>query len=251
MSDGYVGIVKGVILSINPQATLVDISHDVPSWNIASAAWVIWNAHKFFPSGTIHLCVVDPAVGTPTQRGVAIIKDGAAFVGPDNGIFSHLLNMHPDQTVECYHLTNSAFWRKEISSTFHTRDIYGPVCAYLAKGVSPAQLGPVVEVSTIKRLQLPEFTQADGVLNGCVVHIDKFGNLITNIPGDAVKKGDKCYIDGLSVGAIGTTYGEARQGHPTVFIGSHGFVEIGAYQASAQTAFLCTVGAIVRVERRS
>jgi hypothetical protein len=182
---------------------------------------------------------------------VAIVKNGAVFVGPDNGIFSHLLQMRPEASVECYHLTNDAFWRQEISSTFHTRDIYGPVCAHLAKGVKPAQLGPLVETSTIKRLDLQEFTQSDSMLNGCVVHIDKFGNLITNIPADAVKKGELCYIDALAVGAIGTTYGDAHQGHPTVFIGSHGFVEIGAYQASAQTAFLCSVGATVRVERRS
>ncbi len=251
MSDGYVGIVKGVILSINAQARLVDISHDLRSWDIAAGAWVIWNAYRFFPAGTIHLCVVDPAVGSPTQRGVAIVKDGAIFVGPDNGIFSHLLAMQPQDSVACYQLTNSEFWRQDVSSTFHTRDIYGPVCAHLANGVTPAHLGPALDPATIQRLQLPEFSESNEMLTGCIVHIDKFGNLISNIPGKAVKKGEQCYIDACSVAAIGTTYGDVQPGQPTVFIGSHGFVEIGAYQANAQTAFDCMVGAIVRVERRS
>jgi hypothetical protein len=251
MSDGYVGIVKGVILSINADARLVDISHDVRSWDIAAGAWVVWNAQRFFPAGTIHLCVVDPAVGSPTQRGVAIVKDGTVFVGPDNGIFSHVLPTQPEDSVACYQLTNKGFWRQEVSSTFHTRDIYGPVCAHLAKGVEPNQLGPLLDPATIHRLPLPEFTESAKMFTGCVVHIDKFGNLITNIPGDAVKKGEQCYIHSSSVGAIGTTYGDVQPGDSTVFIGSHGFVEIGACQASAQAAFRCTVGANVSVERKS
>lgn len=247
MSDGYVGIVKGVILSINPHVSLIDCSHDIASWDIAAAAWVLWNTHRFFAPGTIHLCVVDPAVGSQTQRGVAIVKDDAIFVGPDNGIFSHVMQM-PASIRQCYQLIDSTYWRQDVSSTFHTRDIYGPVCAHLSKGVPIADFGPEIPAETIKRIDLPEFSQSGTGQHGCIVYIDKFGNLISNIPGDTVKKGQTCFIDDKAAGTIGTTYADARKGQPAVFVGSHGFVEIGAYQDSAQAIFAAKVGATVRAE---
>jgi len=246
MSDGYVGIVKGVILSINPNVTLVDISHDIRSWEIEAAAWVIWNAQRFFAPGAIHLCVVDPAVGSKTQRGVAIANDNATFVGPDNGIFSHMIRQQANW--KCYELTNRQYWRDDISTTFHTRDIYGPVCAHLAKGVPLSALGPEIEPGSIKQTAPPQFNRSGNALNGCIVYVDKFGNLISNVPGNAVEKGQSCYLDGRLVGVVSETYASAQKGRTAVFIGSHGFVEIGAYQASAQSIFGAATGAIVRLE---
>jgi hypothetical protein len=248
-SDGYVGIVKAVMLSINDFARVVDITHDVPSWDIAAGAWVIWNAHRFFPAGTIHLCVVDPAVGNQAQRGIAISNGEHTFVGPDNGLFSLLISDSDSDRWRCHHLVNEKYWRASVSSTFHTRDIYGPVSAHLAAGISLAELGPEVSLDGLTRLRLTAF-EADGTAcRGAVVYIDKYGNLITNIPAQSVAQGARCYLGETLVASVTTTYSSARKGEPAAFVGSHGYLEIGAYQSRAVDVCGAGVGSAVRLER--
>jgi hypothetical protein len=246
MSDGYVGIVKGVALGINPELKLIDITHEIPSWNIAAAAWVIWNAHRFFPEATVHLCVVDPAVGSKSQRGIALTNGSAFFVGPDNGIFSLIADW--GNGGRCHELANDQYWRPDVSSTFHTRDIYGPVCAHLAKGVPIESFGPAVRVETLKRIALPRFAEVGGGAEGSIVYIDKFGNLITNIPASAVHPGQRCFLGKVYIASITSTYSSAEPGKPAAFIGSHGYLEIGVYQGRAEKSCGASVGDSLRLE---
>jgi S-adenosylmethionine hydrolase len=245
-SDGFVGIVKGVILSLSPQARLVDLSHDIASWDVGAASWIIWNGHRFFPPGTIHLCVVDPAVGSTSQRGIILTDGSAFFVGPDNGIFTLLLEEQREwRSIE---LTNKELWRKEVSATFHTRDIYGPVCAHLANGKTTADFGAEVPMDTVTRLPVQKARQEGNAWEGSIVYIDKFGNMVSNIPAQAVKPGWRCSVKGAFIAKVGTTYASAPKEEFSAFVGSHGYLEVGAYQANAAEIWGGSVGASVRLE---
>jgi S-adenosylmethionine hydrolase len=245
-SDGFVGIVKGVILCLSPQVQLVDLSHDVPSWNVGAAAWVIWNGHRFFPSNTIHLCVVDPAVGSASQRGIILTDGSASFVGPDNGIFTLLLE--EQREWRCIELKNKDLWRREVSATFHTRDIYGPVCAHLANGTAVEDFGEAVKLETLNKLPVKKAQQDGNAWTGSIVYIDKFGNMISNIPAEAVKPSWRCSVKGDFIAKVGTTYASAPKEEFSAFIGSHGYLEVGAYQANAAEIWGGSVGASVRLE---
>jgi len=251
--DGYVGVVKGVMHSINPAIQLVDITHEISSWNIGAAAWVIWNTYRFYPPGTIHLCVVDPMVGSTGQRQVAITNGRDTFVGPDNGIFSRVLDSEEEQlsTWQAFALTKGEFWLPHVSSTFHTRDIYGPICAHLSCGATLEQVGDRVELSTLARLKplVPSLRQ------GHVVHIDKFGNLITNIVAKQLQAGDRCFLnERLVARLISQTYssetGDSGSDETKIraVVGSHGYLEIGAYQARAVDVCGASIGDAVRLE---
>ena len=176
LKDPYVAEMKGVILTINPKATLIDITHEVEKFNIRMAAFMLASAAPYFPQGTVHLAVVDPGVGTQ-RRAILMQTKKSFFVGPDNGI---LILAAQNQGIEhVYQLTNHTFMLPKISSTFHGRDIFAPAAAHLDKGVQPSEFGP-----EIKDLTKPEFAsvkRANSSLIGEVMHIDGFGNIITNI----------------------------------------------------------------------
>ena len=176
LKDPYVAEMKGVILSINPKATLIDVTHEVEKFNIRMAAFMLASAASYFPDGTVHLAVVDPGVGTQ-RRAILIQSKKSFFVGPDNGI---LILAAQNQDIEhVYELTNPKFMLPKISSTFQGRDIFAPAAAYLDKGVQPSEFGP-----EIKDPVNPEFTiikRTNSSLIGEVMHIDGFGNIITNI----------------------------------------------------------------------
>ena len=176
LKDPYVAEMKGVILTINPKATLIDITHEVEKFDVRMAAFILASAAPYFPQGTVHLAVVDPGVGTQ-RRAIIIQTKKSFFVGPDNGI---LILAAQNQGIEhVYQITNPTFMLPKISSTFHGRDIFAPAAAHLDKGVPPKEFGP-----EIKDLTKPEFAsvkQTNGSLIGEVIHIDGFGNIITNI----------------------------------------------------------------------
>ncbi|MEA3396222.1 MAG: SAM-dependent chlorinase/fluorinase, partial [Chloroflexota bacterium] len=187
--DGYVGVMKGVMADIMPGVTFVDISHAVPPQDVRAAAYLLWTALPYFPAESIHLVVIDPGVGT-ARRPLASRTPWGLLVGPDNGVFSYVWAAAPSElTVE---LTNPAYHRSVMSTTFHGRDIFAPAAAYLARGVPLEDFGaPVAEPA---RLLLPRLELDEGVLKGEVLHVDHFGNAITSI-GRLIWEGSFLHLD--------------------------------------------------------
>jgi S-adenosylmethionine hydrolase len=179
LGDGDVGVMKGVIAGITPQAHLIDITHDVAPQNVPSAAWILASAYPYFPAGTVFVCVIDPGVGS--SRGAIAVNAGKwFFVGPDNGLFSYVLQ---DQPVHAAHLlTNRAYQLPHVSSTFHGRDIFAPAGAYLAQGVPIGELGPSLDPAGLHRIDIAPPARIGKEVEARVIHVDRFGNLITNVP---------------------------------------------------------------------
>ena len=238
-SDYFVAAVKGVILTANPGAGIVDITHEIPPHDIEAGAFTLLAACSSFPAGTIHVAVVDPGVGS--ARRAILIKSGEQFlVGPDNGIFSYVCDASESLgvTPEVFHLTNEKYWRHPVSTTFHGRDVFAPVAAALSLGVKPAQLG--TSMSDVVRLQpLRPSTSRDGGLKARIIHIDRFGNCITNItPRDLTPKmiaaGATLELKGKLVKSFRNHFAESA-GKDKLFAlwGSAGFLEIAAANKSA------------------
>lgn len=230
--DGYVGVVKGVILRICPEARTVDLSHEIQPWNISAASWIVSNSYPYFPKGSVHVGVVDPGVGSK-RRFLLIEAGGHFFIGPDNGIFSGILTLNNGGEVRAYELKESEYWLPDISNSFHARDVFAPVAAHFVAGVSIEKLGTEISLDSLVHLPTREIKTKEGRLEGSVVYVDRFGNLITNIKRDLVKTASLCQVGKRSIGRIGQTYGSAEQGAPIAFVGSHGFLEIAVSQGRA------------------
>lgn len=233
LQDYYVSAMKGVILEQAPEVRLVDISHQIPSQDIMAGSWVLKNSAMLFPSGTVHLVVVDPGVGT-SRKPVALQIEDQFFVGPDNGIFSLLTEEHDFEAVE---LTNQSYWRSDPSSTFHGRDIFAPVAAHLFSGVDLANFGEPLNDLQTYRWAVP-IADKDGI-QGWVIHIDKFGNLITNISASLIdevikSKTTKLYVGNTILDEIVDTFGSVPEGEPVAYIGSAGMLEIAINKGNAE-----------------
>lgn len=244
--DHYVGVMKAVMLGIVPNIRLIDISHDITAQDIMAAAWVTKNAAFMFPKGTVHLCVVDPGVGT-NRRPIALALNGHYFVGPDNGLFSLVAEQMP---YEAYELTNTSFWRDVRSNTFHGRDIFAPVAAHLARGVPIGELGVSVESLTYFRWAMP-VADRDGI-QGWIVHIDGFGNLITNITRELLKEtaGEsalKIYVGSTVLREVSQTFSSVADGEPVAYIGSSGYLEVGINKGNAAQLLSVPKGAPVSI----
>jgi S-adenosyl-L-methionine hydrolase (adenosine-forming) len=176
MADYFVAAVKGVILTINPQVSLVDITHEVPPQDIETGAFTLLNCYSDFPSGTIHVAVVDPGVGS-ARRGIVVRAGAHYFVGPDNGLFSYICDR--ESSCEVFQLAEEKYFRHEPSSSFHGRDIFAPVAAELSRGTKPEQLGPRIK-DEVRLAPLAPVKDQNGSLRGRIIHIDHFGNCITN-----------------------------------------------------------------------
>jgi S-adenosylmethionine hydrolase len=181
LTDAYVGVMKGVIAGIAPGRSLIDLSHMVPPQDIATAAWLIHTSHAYFPPGTVHLCVVDPGVGS-ARLPIALATARATFVAPDNGVLSYVLASEP--IVAAVALTNPAYHLPQQSTTFHGRDVFAPAAAHLAAGVPLAELGQRLDPAQLVRLPLYRPEPRPGGLRAHVLHSDHFGNLITDIGPD-------------------------------------------------------------------
>ena len=260
-ADPFVAAMKGVILGINPQAAIVDLTHDVPPQDICSGAFLFDSAFHLFPQGTIHVLVVDPGVGT-SRRPLLVTGPDAYFVGPDNGLLSYCYahasfpvpegdSFADTQTAlapgwEAYHLTNQQYWHHPVSSTFHGRDIFAPVAAYLSRGVPPSRMGaPVDEVAAFA---IPRPHEADGKLVGCILHVDRFGNLITNIrEGELARSNAHMVVEagGHLVHGLATSYQDGAS--LLAIIDSHGYLEIAAANRSAAELLGLGTGDEVRV----
>jgi S-adenosylmethionine hydrolase len=246
LKDPYVAEMKGVILSINPEATIVDVSHGVEKFSVRMGAFMLASAVPYFPKETVHLAVVDPGVGT-ARRSIVVQTKLGFFVGPDNGV---LMLAAQNQGIEYVHeLTNPKLMLPQVSSTFHGRDIFAPAAAYLDMGVVPSEFGPEITDSVT-----PDFAcvkRRNGSLIGEVLHVDSFGNVITNISQKEVAQAKtfnvKLQNHSLNL-SITETYANAKSQQPLALIGSHGFLEIALNQANAAEEFHVATGDKVEVK---
>lgn len=248
--DHYAGTMKGVALGICPDATLVDISHDLPPHDVLGAAIELAAAYKYFPAGTIFLVVVDPGVGSK-RRGIAVEAGDYKFVAPDNGVLSAVLDEHaPKRVVE---LTERKYARPTVSRTFEGRDRFAPAAAWLAKGIELAALGR--SAGTIHRLDIPK-AQAEGDrIEGQVLRVDRFGNLITNIDRrtfDRLADGPlEIRVGSHAVSRVVSTYTDVGEGEVCALFGSTDHLEVAANGASAADRLDLGRGAPVHVVRRA
>lgn len=240
-ADGYVGALKGVILSAFADARLVDLAHDLAPGDVAAASELLARAAPFFPKGTTHLAVVDPGVGT-ARRALALLAGEELFVGPDNGIFTGVLEACG--SAACFALENWGLWRESVSPVFHGRDVFAPVAAYLAKGGDLREVGPAVDPESLVRLASPAPTASPEGLCGEVVHVDRFGNLVTNLrpPGDGAAASLEVAGERL---ALSRTYGDAAPGALVAVVGSSGRIEIAVNGASAAARLAAGRGLVV------
>lgn len=232
LQDIYVGVIKGVIASINPHIPIRDITHQIPPQNLHSASFCLASAFPYFPQETIYVAVVDPGVGSQ-RRAIALSNNqGAYFIGPDNGIFTGILDLIPG--IEARELSNYTYWRNHTPSvTFHGRDIFTPVAAHLGKGVPFDCVGPKISLESLIRLPLkPYQLTPDGVV-GVVQYIDHFGNLITNIPAEVVKNKSWSVVISNTIITPSSTYSEQSKGELLALISSNDWVEIALNGGSA------------------
>ena len=240
--DGYVGAMKGVILGINPRCTLVDITHEIPPQGVFEGAFVLGNAYRSFPRGSIHLAVVDPGVGTGREA-LVVETEGYVFVGPDNGIFTWVYRNERVRRV--VGIRNSDFFRKPVSQTFHGRDIFAPVAAHLSLGRDPREFG--VRVDTWSEIEIPEPRATDNGFTGEVIHIDRFGNLVTNLSRrllDSLTRGEPLHIimKGKRITGLKKAYGEARKGELMAIFDSFDLLEVSLMGNSAAEALKAARG---------
>jgi S-adenosylmethionine hydrolase len=236
-ADSYVAELKGVILSAVPGATLVDISHAIVPGDVRAAAYVLDRAWRQFPGGTVHLAVVDPGVGTE-RAALALKAHGQYFVGPDNGLFSFVLR---DEPVQCVMLPVPA----AAAPTFHGRDLFAPAAAALAAGRPLESLGaPFAGIP--ERLSTREPFHEGKVLVGEVIHVDRFGTLITNFTPDNMPDYASLEVEGIEIGRLQRTFGDVPTGTLLTYVGSDGHVEIAVRDGSAARKLGIGVGGRVR-----
>lgn len=254
--DAYVATMKGVILSINPRVTIVDICHNVQPQNISQAAFILSTAHHYFPEGTIHVVVVDPGVGTE-RRVVLVVTPSAFFIAPDNGVLSYIIEEaslemeeQPPPTgggqirlghgLQAFALTNPHFWHHPVSTTFHGRDIFAPVAAYLSSGTPAQDFGEPIDTLFTFPLPRPQIKE-DGVLAGYVIHIDHFGNLITTFKKEDLPKG-RVFIEVAGHIVEGVSQSYAEDSELLAIIGSSGNLEVSLKNGSAAQLLRAKIG---------
>jgi len=243
--DVYVGVMKGVIARIDADLQVIDLSHQIPAQNVATGSFQLANAYRHFPAGTVHIAVVDPGVGSH-RRAVAVQIAEGFLVGPDNGLFTGVLKQSP--AIAAVELNNPRYWyTPNPSRTFHGRDIFAPVGAHLATGVELTALGAAIAASDLVQLPLPHWTQTGTTLTGVVQAIDRFGNLITNIPGDCLsEKHWSVELGSVKINS-GQTYRDSAPGEAISLVGSHGWIEIAVNGGSAQELLQLDYGTPVYV----
>jgi S-adenosylmethionine hydrolase len=247
----YVAAMKGVVLGINPAARLVDLSHQVPPQDVRHAAFLLAAAVPYFPPSVIHVVVVDPGVGT--ERALLYVEtDGHRLLVPDNGCWTLLARISAKPPV-VRRLTEPRFWRHSVSATFHGRDILAPVAARLSLGTAPQQLGPLVDDWV--RLEIPAPRLEPDRLTGEVILIDRFGNLITNIPGDAfaalAARPVRIAVGEAEVPRCVRTYAEVEPGALVSLISSFGTLEVAVNRGNAAERLQAAVGTPIQVAARS
>jgi S-adenosylmethionine hydrolase len=234
LKDPYVASMRGVILTINPRCTLADITHQVNSHDIKEGAFILGQAYSNFPKGTIHLSVIDPAVGS-SRKPILIVTKNYFFVGPDNGLFT--IALRRERVKQVVVLTNQKFFLSKISSTFHGRDIFAPVAAYLSLGVKPESFGP--SIKSWHHIPFPDPAMKQEKLIGEIVHVDAFGNLVSNIDRKSLHQFSKDYSFDIRIGrrnisSLKKGYWEGKRNELMALFGSAGFLEISIRKGNAQ-----------------
>ncbi len=250
LADHYAGAMKGAILTLNPSATIVDITHSIGPGDIFGGAFVMAGACGFFPPRSVHVGVVDPGVGGP-RRGVVIETERFFFVGPDNGLLS--LAAERDGIRRIVEIRNEKFMRPRVSKTFHGRDIFGPVAAHLSLGAGLCEFGPLTR--DLDMIRMPEPEALEGSLLGEVIHIDTYGNIITNIGESLIEEnlgsGEvEVLIKGREVKGLYRSYASLEPGIPGALLGSSGYMEIALREDGAAGLLGVEMGEKVRVRRR-
>ena len=246
LSDPFVGIMKGVILGIAPEAQIVDITHEIRSYDILEAAFIIDTSYRYFPAGTIHVIVVDPGVGS-ARRPIAAAAKGQMFVAPDNGVLSCVLSGDPSESAaSAYWINNQSLFLRAVSKTFHGRDIFAPVAAHLALGIPIESVGPRI-VDFVKKA-LPKPRPQGDKLVGTALRIDKFGNIITNLKRSHLGKNFVIRVAGLSITRFCSNFSEADPGEFFALEGSTGYIELVLNQGSAADRLKVGLGAEIEVE---
>ena len=260
--DAYAAVMKGVILTRDPRAVLVDITHAIEPQNIRHGAFVLGSAYRYFPKNTIHVAVVDPGVGGE-RRGIILKVPDALFVAPDNGLLTYVidqLDLNAEQVpesgneavmirlkrgIEAVSITDPRFWRTPVSPTFHGRDVFAPVAAGLSLGLSPYEFGEKTDVLNVLPITRPRLIGADELL-GHVMHIDRFGNLVSDIRSSDLPPGPvEICVGAARIDGISRTYSESRG--LAALIGSSGYLEISLRNGSAAGQIDVLVGDEVSV----
>ncbi len=242
--DPYVGIMHGVILRIAPQSRLVDLTHRVAPQSVRGGALLLRNAVEYFPVGTVHLAVVDPGVGS-ARAPIAVATDAGWLVGPDNGLLAgaaEVLGFREARRIE-----NERLLLTPVSNTFHGRDVFAPIAGFLAGGGAFDEVGaPVDEILSLE----PSLVSDDGsVVTGEIVHVDHFGNLISNIPSKSIEAATSIEIAGRTLTGLASSYASAAPGAVLAIVGSWGTLEVACNGGSAAETLGCGVGAPVSVRR--
>ncbi len=271
-SDVYVGVMKGVILNINPNAKIVDITHSITPQNIREAAFTINAAYRFFPKGTIHIIVVDPGVGSDRQA-IVFHTETACFVCPNNGVLSYLLQDNESENkllTEAVVIQNPDYLLPRVCNTFHGRDIFAPVAAHLSLGITPDKIGK--PTTDLVRLPIPAIDITENTLTGEVINVDSFGNLITNISEnvltsfllsstsemEGLKELDRhvevvdfeISVGNTSINRLNSTYTESKPGTLLAIISSFGLVEIAVNMGNASSYLGLKIGDKVMVHKQ-
>ena len=247
LSDHFVGVMKGVVAGVAPAARIIDISHNVAPYNVTEAAFLVAEAWPYFPKRTIHVVVVDPGVGS-SRRPILAEAGGQFFVAPDNGVLSMVFDAAPHKVRV---ISNPRFMRRDISRTFHGRDVFAPAAAHLAKGAQAAAFGKLIHDYIRIGMTRPALKGKDS-WRGTILKVDRFGNLITNFaarefPG-INSRPFEMRAGAQRIHRLALTYAETDVGDLFVIVGSSGYLEIAANQTSAAGLLGCSAGAPVELE---
>ncbi|NJO20557.1 MAG: SAM-dependent chlorinase/fluorinase [Spirulinaceae cyanobacterium RM2_2_10] len=246
--DIYVAAMKGTIARVNPDLQLIDLTHQIPAQNIAAGRFCLLSAYPYFPVNTVHVAVVDPGVGS--RRAPSLCSFPKARGRPDNGLISGILTLSP--VLAAVELTNSNYWRvPDPSLTFHGRDIFAPVGAHLASGVPLADLGESINPASLVELPISQYQETTTGIEGYIQYIDRFGNLVTNIPAAAVENQQQwSLLVGRQSLSHGYTYADTQPGSIVALVGSHGWVEIAVNRGSARSLLRLNYGDPVQIAFR-
>ena len=263
--DAYVANIKGIILNINHKATVVDITHTIEPYNIGHAAYIISTVFHYFPSGTIHIVIIDPSVGS--QRNAVIFKTPSAiFLAPDNGVLSYIIDeleqplLHPTSDImtelqqkhvpkntQAISITNQNYWNHPVSTTFHGRDIFAPVAAHLSLSTPIQKFGEKIDSLNVFPISHPHLDH-EGNMNGKILYIDHFGNLITNIREQYLPQGKiSITIGHHTISGLGTCYHQSKG--LTAIINSNGYLEVAFKEGSAARLLGCKMGEQVKISQ--
>ncbi len=254
LKDPYVGVMKGVITRINPMVKIIDLTHEITRQDVYEAAITLFVSYKYFPGGSIFVSVVDPGVGS-RRRAILIVSRNYYFIGPDNG------SLYPaakdDGVVRVYDVSSSRYILKEVSYTFHGRDVFAPIAAYLSLGLRPEQLGVMIAADELSKILIPEPIVSNEGIGGSIIYVDTFGNLMTNITSRILVNNGVTYGSHLTIRLGGKeiecilvpSFSHVPRGKLACYINSWGYFEIGVNHGSATDMLGINKGADVLIKR--